>query len=185
MTTRQAIIQKGDELIRDKGFNAFSFYDIARSLEIKNASIHYYFPSKTDLGVEIIRDQLEKLNMLIERVRGKDALTKLKAFFSIYDDNHREDRVCLVGALATDLHTLNPEIQEEFRKLTQRILEWVTEILHEGKADKVFHFVTTPRTKALMIITNMMAALQLSRLTGSKDFKSIKHTITRELKQPS
>lgn len=184
MTTREAIIQKGDELIRDRGYNAFSFYDIARTLGIKNASIHYYFPSKTDLGVEIIRDQQRKLAELIYRVQKKDAFTKLKAFFSIYEENHRDDRVCLVGALATDLHTLEPEIQEEFRKLADNILKWVTEILKEGKEEKIFYFVTTPRAKALMIITNMMAALQLARLTGSKDFIIIKETIIRELKKP-
>ena len=54
--TRSEIIRLGSELIRSIGYNSFSYADISKALNIKNAAIHYYFPSKSDLGVEIIRE---------------------------------------------------------------------------------------------------------------------------------
>ena len=45
----------------------------------------------------------------------------------------------------------------------------------------VFQFEGAPRTKAIMIIGNMLAIVQLSRLTSDKDFKTIKDTIKQEL----
>jgi len=62
--TRSEIIRLGSELIRSIGYNSFSYADISKALNIKNAAIHYYFPSKSDLGVEIIRENLNAFNEL-------------------------------------------------------------------------------------------------------------------------
>ena len=51
--TRSEIVRLASELIRSIGYNAFSYTDISQKLHIKNAAIHYYFPSKSDLGVEV------------------------------------------------------------------------------------------------------------------------------------
>jgi AcrR family transcriptional regulator len=182
MSTREEIIKLGDQLIRDKGYNAFSFYDISKRLKIKNASIHYHFPTKTELGVSIVKDHSERLNSLKESMSEKSPLIKLKAFLAVYDQIKSEGKICLVGSLATDLKTVDVKMEKELKSFANKILEWVTEILKEGKIKKVFAFEGSPRTKALMIISNMLASVQLSRLTGDKDFYLIKETILKDLK---
>ena len=182
MTTRENIIQLGDQFIRDKGFNAFSFYDISKELRIKNASIHYYFQTKTDLGVCIVKDHNEKLHSLIQATAGKSPLGKLTTFLSIYSTIQSEGRVCLVGSLATDLNSVDPKIGQELKLFANEILKWVTSILEEGKEKQIFSFHGSARTKALMIITNMLAALQVSRLTNEDDFNTIKNEVVKEIK---
>ncbi len=182
MSTREEIIKLGDQLIRDKGYNAFSFYDISKKLKIQNASIHYHFPTKTELGVSILKDHSEKLDSIIQSTVDKSPMLKLKAFLSVYDKIKSEDRVCLVGSLATDLKTIEPKMAKELKEYSGKILEWVTGILEEGRTKKVFAFNGSSRTKALMIISNMLASLQLSRLTGDKDFYTIQETILKDLK---
>ncbi|MBS1681643.1 MAG: TetR/AcrR family transcriptional regulator [Bacteroidetes bacterium] len=182
MSTREEIIQLGDHLIREKGFNAFSFYDISKRLKIKNASVHYHFPTKSDLGQSILKNQTGKLEELIERTKQMDPVKKLNEFLSIYNKIKSEGRVCLVGSLATDLNTVDAKMQKDLKAFAARTLEWVTHILEEGRQQNVFSFTTSARTKALLIITNMLAALQLSRLTGEKDFYTIRQTILKELK---
>lgn len=181
MDTRSEIINIADALIRAKGYNAFSFSDIGKQLNIKNASIHYHFPTKTDLGVAIIAQHQKQLSEVIKRNQDNDCLKKLGAFFSIYTIAKSENKICLVGSLATDLYTVEPAIQDELKKLVKHILEWVTAILEEGRAKNVFYFDIDARTKALMIITNMLAAVQLTRLTTKKDFEKIKETIINDL----
>lgn len=182
MSTREEIIKLGDQLIRDKGYNAFSFYDISKKLKIKNASIHYHFPTKSELGVSIVKDHSDKLDTLMESMADKSPVLKLKAFLSVYGKMKSEGKVCLVGSLATDLNTVDAKMEKELKSFANKILEWVTAILKEGKAKKVFAFELSPRTKALMIISNMLAALQLSRLTDDKDFYTIQETILKDLK---
>ncbi len=182
MTTKESIVQLGDRFIRDRGFNAFSFYDISKELDFKNASIHYYFHTKTDLGVSILKDHQNKLHALMENTASKSPSVKLNAFLSIYSTIKSEGRVCLVGSLATDLNSVDPRIAKELKRFAHSILEWVTSILEEGKAKKVFSFQGHARTKALMIITNMLAALQLSRLTDEDDFNTIRTEVIKSLK---
>lgn len=182
MTTRDSIIILADNLIRAKGYNAFSFNDLAREIGIKTASIHYHFPTKSDLGVAIIKEHVSRFEKLRKELQDKDPIKKLEGFFSIYTKIQSEDKVCLVGSLATDLHTVDVTVQKELKAMATMILEWVTEILKEGKTKKVFYFKESPRTKALMIITNMLAIVQLCRLTSAADFSTVKETILKELK---
>ena len=183
MDTRTEIIRLGDSLIREKGYNAFSFADISKQLNIKNASVHYHFPTKSALGLAIVQEHHNRLEQLKTKTESKDPVEKLNAFLNIYAVAKSENKICIVGSLATDFYTVEPEMQNELKKLADNILKWVMEILKEGKNKKVFQFNTSERTKALMIITNMLAAVQLTRLTNKQDFKEIKETIINDLTQ--
>ncbi len=183
MTTKDTIIKLANDLILDKGFNAFSFHDLANTIGIKTASIHYHFPSKTDLAIAVIRQQSESFLALQLAYEKKDPLAKLDAFLSIYNKHHSKGTVCLVGSLCTDLYAVDPLIEKELTPVVEGILKWVTDILKEGKRKGVFHFSAAPRTKALLIITNMLGILQVSRITGKTDFNEVRTAILKDLKK--
>lgn len=182
-STKEEIVKLGEHLILAKGYNAFSYNDISSTLGIKNAAVHYHFPTKADLGVAVLHGQKVNLELLIQKVQHKDPLTKLKAFLQIYSHHKSENHICIVGSLATDLHSLDTFIEKDLKDLTATILTWVTTILQEGKETNIFVFEGSARTKALMIITNMLASLQLCRLTGDADFKKIKDTVLKDIQQ--
>src|SRR6201987_6515356 len=52
--TAEQILELAEMLIQTRGYSAFSYQDIADSLGIRKASIHYHFPSKTDLGIAVV-----------------------------------------------------------------------------------------------------------------------------------
>ncbi|SHH71331.1 TetR/AcrR family transcriptional regulator [Flavobacterium defluvii] len=182
MTTREVIVDKADQYIRNKGYNAFSFKDISNDIGIKTASIHYHFPTKSDLGVATIKEHIARCEALKERVANESPLVKLEAFIDVQAQIKRENKVCIVGSLATDLNTLDESIKAELQKFAQIVINWITEILTEGKELKLFDFEMQPRTKAIMIITNMVAIVQLSRLTSDDDFDLVRETILTELR---
>src|SRR5687768_12422330 len=115
METRASIITVADRFIRDKGFNAFSYTDISKSIGIKTASIHYHFPTKTDLGVAILKEHINRLEALKIQLKNKSPMVKLEAFLSIYSKIKSENKVCLVGSLATDLNTVDQKIKRELK----------------------------------------------------------------------
>ena len=43
-STRERILDSAQALAQARGFNAFSYADIATELGVKKASIHYHFP---------------------------------------------------------------------------------------------------------------------------------------------
>ncbi len=181
MTTRDMIIRTGDELIRGRGYHAFSFADIAKELGIRNASIHYHFPAKTDLGVAVVQQHIEKLDKLMASVANKNPLVQLKAFLSVYDHTRAGNRICIVGSIAAAVTTVDAPLAKELKVLVSRIIEWLCGILEDGRAKKIFRFRSSPRTKALMIAGTMLASVQLSRVTTAKDFEAIRKGIIDEL----
>ncbi len=84
MTTREHILKTADDLIRDKGYNAFSFVDIANTVGIKKASIYHHFPHKSDLGVAVVSYHIENLNKLMAEYKSQSPIEKLEAFFQIH-----------------------------------------------------------------------------------------------------
>ena len=182
MTTKELILETTDYLVRSKGYNAFSFKDISNSVGIKTASIHYHFPTKADLGICLIQEHIKRLHALKNHLSSAQPLDKLKGFLSIYTKIKSEKNVCLVGTLATDWNTVDENVKSELKLMAESVLAWVIEILEEGQSKGVFHFQIKVRTKALMIITNMLAAVQLTRIIDNKtDFRNIQDEIINSL----
>ncbi|MEQ9304692.1 MAG: TetR/AcrR family transcriptional regulator [Marinoscillum sp.] len=181
MSTRSDIMNIANQLVLSRGYNAFSFADISGSLGIKKASIHYHFPTKTALGRALIRQHEQSAIELFEHNKHSPPVERLVAFFSNYESRKVDDQVCLVGSLATDLRTVEVEIQEDMKSLAAVILNGLSDILEDGKKIGAFTFNEDSRTKALMIITNLLGALQVSRLTGDHDFYQIKNTILENI----
>ena len=182
--TREKIIELGENLIRTKGYNAFSYQDISKELGVKNAAIHYYFPSKENLGTSIVKTNIQRFEEMVENMhsRGFDELQQLDTFIKIYIKSHREQKLCLVGSLGPDLNTLNDSTKNELIKMTEIILNWLTNILTTGKAKNIFKFEDDPHNRASVIFSGLVASLQLARIIDKLDYKSICQTIIEDIK---
>ena len=53
--TRSKLLDVALEFIQLRGYNAFSFHDLADRVGIKTASIHYHFRTKGDLGLTLVK----------------------------------------------------------------------------------------------------------------------------------
>lgn len=181
MNTRASIIQSADELIRDKGYNAFSFVDIANLVGIRKPSVHHHFPHKADLGIAVIEFHIDQLKQIRENYQSKTPAEQLDRFFAIYKDIKKQNRICIVGSLSTDFNTLDPVVQEKLQEFSEHMIAWVSYFLKEGKTQGTFNFKQSSRTKALMLISGMLAIVQLSRLTSDNDFTIMIKALRQEL----
>src|SRR5215211_135610 len=48
--TADRILDLAERLVQTRGFNGFSYADIASELGLTKASLHYHFPTKAELG---------------------------------------------------------------------------------------------------------------------------------------
>lgn len=183
--TKETILKLGEELIRSKGFNAFSYQHIAAELGVKNAAIHYHYPSKDMLGVDVIKGSLQKFEKLVAdmKAKGLNEQKQLEKFLAMYSENiEKNERICLVGSISSDFHAVPVPMQRELKTMAGRIIEWLSELLKDGKRKKLFAFNETPRVRALLILTNMAAGLQFARVTGKEDFYVLKRAVLNQLK---
>ena len=182
--TRERIIELGENLIRTKGYNAFSYQDISSELGVKNAAIHYYFPTKANLGTSIIKTNIQRFEEMVDNMhsRGFDEIQQLNSFIKIYTKSHREKKVCLVGALSPAFDTLNDVTQIELNKMINIILKWLTNILITGKQKGLFAFSEIPENRAVIIFSSLVSSLQLSKAINTIDYKNICLSIEEGLK---
>ncbi|WP_276134305.1 TetR/AcrR family transcriptional regulator [Polluticoccus soli] len=173
MDTRLAILDLGEYLIRTKGYHAFSYKDIADELQIKNAAVHYHFPSKTDLGMAVLERAIERIGFSSRQWEQLPEDQQLKRFLNTYFESNARGTVCLMGALSAASTELPEEMRLKLKEMGDLILAWVSKCLADGKRKGIFEFKEKPATKATMLVSNMLASLLFSRVLGKKHFETI------------
>jgi hypothetical protein len=121
-------------------------------------------------------------NMHIHRF---DELQQLETFIKIYVKSHREKKLCIIGSLGPDFNTLNDSTKAELKRMTEMILNWLTSILESGKQKKIFIFKEEPKNKAVVLLSGLIASLQLARILEKVDYKSICQTIVGQVTDDS
>jgi TetR/AcrR family transcriptional repressor of nem operon len=174
--TKRAIMDLAEALLQDKGFNGFSYAHISAELGVKNAAIHYHFPSKEALVCAVIQRYRDRFQLWINNARVKDLSPreKLEWFFSIYTNTRADDgKVCLAGSLETEFNSLPASVRRQTEALTQELLAWLQSALDEGREAGVFQFTGDPAGKAALILSSLQGALQMARALGTQKFHSV------------
>lgn len=182
--TREKILELGEDLILTKGYNAFSYQDISKELGIKNAAVHYYFPAKENLVTSVVKNNILRFEEMVDNMNTRmfDEISQLDAFLKIYAKSNREEKICLLGSLGPDFNTLAEITRKELQKMSVKIVNWLSKLLNSGRKKGLFSFEGEPNTRALMILSNLVAGLQLARMMDKSDFKSIHSQILEDLK---
>jgi len=177
-------MELGENLIRTRGYNAFSYQDISSDLGIKNAAIHYYFPSKENLGTGIVKNNMLRFEEMVDNMRRRNfnEWQQLVTFMKIYVKSGRERKLCIVGSLGPEYNTLNESTRLELKNMSQFILDWLTSILESGRTNGLFDYKGEAPDRAMLIFTNLVASMQLMRILGKTDFKPIYQSILMDLK---
>src|SRR6266508_3494563 len=180
--SKRTIMNMAEALLQDKGFNGFSYANIASELGVKNAAIHYHFPTKEDLARAVIQRYRDRFQLWINNARVKDLSPekKLDWFFSIYTDMRADKgKVCLVGSMEAEFNSIPNALQAEVESLHEELLAWLQTTLQEGRDSGIFHFNGEPARKAALILSSLQGALQMARALGTSKF----HAVVQQHKQ--
>jgi AcrR family transcriptional regulator len=177
-----------ETLIQENGFNGFSYAHIAKALEVKNAAIHYHFPTKEELVCAVIQRYRDRFQLWIHnsRIKNLPPREKLDWFFSIYTNTRADNgKVCLAGSLETEFHSLPDSLREQTEALTRELLTWLQATLQEGREAGVFHFGGDPASKAALILSSLQGGLQLARALGTDKFHAVVEQHKQDLLVPA
>jgi len=183
----QRILDVAEELAQKRGFNGFSYADIAEKLLLTKASLHYHFRSKADLGCALIEryhgsfgDSLRA----IERDPG-GAPAKLRRYVSLYDAVMRQDRMCLCGMLAAEYATLPEPMQARLRAFFDANERWLARVLAAGRRAGELAFAESPRARAARLTSVLEGAMLVARVYGDGErFNSAARNALADLVTP-
>lgn len=166
--TSQQILDIAQRLVQTRGFNAFSYADIASTLNVSKASLHYHFPSKAKLGVRLIEryeDEFERLLGGID-LDGGSAAMKLQRYVLLYAHVLADQRMCLCGMLAAEFETLPKAMQaalDGFFALNER---WLVSVLEEGRNVGTLQFKGPASEAAQFIIGSLEGSMMMAKSHG-------------------
>lgn len=167
--TVQDIMDTGLTLVQARGYNGFSYADIAEAIGIRKASIHYHFPSKQDLVQAILIRYRQDFTDRLQKISDQPSsgLQKLKSFFGLYRETlENNTKLCLCSMMAAELNSFPVEIRDEINRFFEANITWVQHVLDQGKSDGEFSFSNVTLEQARALIAFVQGAQLLSRTSG-------------------
>ena len=163
--TRTQLLDIAQEFVQVRGYNAFSFHDLAARVGIKTASIHYHFPTKGDLGLMLVKRHREELAAALSKIddHGSTSWKRLQQYAGLFRSTlENGHRMCLGGMLAIEYQTLPPELVAEVRGYFEDNEKWLTDTLFAGRKEGTLVF----NRPAKEIAQSLFAALEGAMLTA-------------------
>ena len=163
--TATRILDTAEELLQVRGYNAFSYADVAAALKLTKASLHYHFPSKAELGVALVTRYADRFAEGLDRIDevGGRAPAKLVAYVDLYAQVISGGRMCLCGMLAAEYPTLPEPMQAGVRSFIDRNQSWLTAVLEQGTAEGSVHTNGTSADAAMMLLAGLEGAMLVAR----------------------
>lgn len=171
--TKTQIMDSAQKLTALKGFDAFSYRDIAEEVDIKTSSIHYYFPTKSDLAVALVDRYTSTLSGLLAEVSGsgKNGFEQVKALFgTICSLSGAERNFCLCGMLSADIHSINNLSKSKLNHFFALLDSWTEDTLKAGIKDGSIHPSVRPKSASTEITATIEGAMLIARVRDQASY---------------
>jgi TetR/AcrR family transcriptional regulator, transcriptional repressor for nem operon len=167
--TAERILNVAERLVQTRGFNGFSYADVAAELGITKASLHYHFPNKEQLGSALISRYRKAFLEALQRIDSSgpaDPRRRVRQFVRLYVDVLRKHRMCLCGMLAADQATLPRAMRDGVREFFDANESWLFKTLEEGRKARVLRFEGSAHEVARFLVASLEGAMLVARSYG-------------------
>jgi TetR/AcrR family transcriptional repressor of nem operon len=181
--TAHKLLEAAHTLILEKGYNAFSYADLADVVGIRKASIHHHFPAKADLVATLLGEyRKHAAGMIIERqAHVTQAGDQLRAFCDYWAGCLQSGRqsICLAALLSAELPSLPPSVQTGVRGHFEDLGGWLSSVFRRLKPqdpaseaeENAQHFMAL--THGAMLSARALGRPDLFRTTTDHNLKQL------------
>ncbi|MGQ7846390.1 TetR/AcrR family transcriptional regulator [Granulosicoccus sp. 3-233] len=183
--TRDLILDSAQALAQARGFNGFSYADIAAEVGIRKASIHHHFPTKHALETELLERYratfIAELNSIESSVSG--SVERLQRYAQLYTNTLSNHCICLAGMMASDVGALPEQLKPSLEGFFREHMEWLTKVLAAGKSAGELNFDGSAPAQASAFLAALQGGLLMANAMGDDAvFKKLKQTLVSQLK---
>src|SRR4051794_34567418 len=166
--TATRILDAAERMLQVRGYNGFSYGDVAEELSITRAALHYHYKGKAELGQALIERYATRFAAALEALdeTAPDAAAKLRGYAGLYLDVVSRDRMCLCGMLAAEYRTLPEPLQESVSAFFDTNSEWLRGVLEQGGVEGSLRLLGSPDDVAAMVLGGLEGAMLITRLDG-------------------
>ncbi|MGB0370288.1 MAG: TetR/AcrR family transcriptional regulator [Opitutales bacterium] len=158
---REEIIQVATGMVREGGYNAFSFREIADRVGVKSSSVHHYFRRKEDLAEMVAKGYHEGFMQAIgPRPTPEEGSKKmLKRYGQAFLDSfNASGKACLCGILSHESTALPEPVNQQVSLFVDANIKWLSGAFAGGSA--------SAEAKAKLCYTALSASMGVAALKG-------------------
>lgn len=136
-STRDRALAIAIRLIQERGYNGFSFQDIAKELGISHVAVHHHFATKADLVTAAIRRYSEAFAAELRAIDQQQMApaAALRAFAQLFRATLADgSRICLCGMLTAELTSLPDQATPLLRRFYEDNEAWLTGVLRRSQS---------------------------------------------------
>jgi TetR/AcrR family transcriptional repressor of nem operon len=190
--TAARILDAAERLVQVRGYNGFSYADIATELGITKAALHYHFAAKADLGLALITRYASRFTEALAGIdrAGPDRAAaeplrparRLAEYAALYLRVIQDGRMCLCGMLAAEYLTLPQPMRDAVTGFFDENEAWLEKVLAEGRADGSLRFPGTARESARVVIAALEGAMLTARpYADAERFRAVAASVLASL----
>jgi TetR/AcrR family transcriptional repressor of nem operon len=168
--TAQRILDRGQALMVERGYNAFSYADIAEVVKVSKATIHFHYATKAVLALEVVRryrhGAMAKLRQLSGQVPG--AAARLEAYAGYWENCIRTGTapLCMCALLASEILTLPDPIKGELQAFFSDVEGWLASTLDDGANQGTLRLSRSAALEAKSLFAMVYGAMLSARVFG-------------------
>jgi TetR/AcrR family transcriptional repressor of nem operon len=170
-STTARILDVAERLVQTRGFNGFSYADIAAEVGITKASLHYHFATKAELGRTLIARYTESFTKALHTIteRLPRAEERLRAYVKLYADVLAKQRMCLCGMVAAEYGTLPVPMQDAIRIFFETNESWLAALIEQGGREGCVSVGVPPHEAARMLVGALEGEMLIARAYGDPE----------------
>jgi AcrR family transcriptional regulator len=155
--TANRILNQAMRIFLEKGYHGTSIDDITRAAKLTKGALYWHFRSKEDLLKRIIEEYegrfLDGMIQAVNEVRGS-ILHKIEKYFQYNAAFAYYNRELCVSfdTLAAELVGAHHGVETEFRRIYKKYQKFLSNLIVQGKKEKVFKKEIDQNLAALVII---------------------------------
>lgn len=189
MNTREKLIDSARYLIQTRGYNGFSYADVAEQVEVRKASIHHHFPAKADLARAVVEQSRAAITAQTRQIEGGafDPLRQLRLYTDYWEKCIADASApfCVAGMLASELPSLPADLADGVRAHFRELSRWLETVLTKGAQLGVFQLGGAASAEAESFMSTVYGAMLTARAYGEPaKFAQIVESALRRLLIP-
>ena len=186
--TATRILDVAERLAQVRGFNGFSYADIAAEVGITKAALHYHFASKADLGKALISRYAARFGEALAAIDTSTTAARpsCKATPSCTSACSATSGCACAECWRLSTRPCPSAMQASVVSFFDQSEAWLQDVLEQGRGDGSLHFTGPARDVARMIISCLEGAMLVTRPYGDiPRFQNAAASLMTSLTSPS
>ncbi|NBT30681.1 MAG: TetR/AcrR family transcriptional regulator [Rhodobacteraceae bacterium] len=159
---KEKILDAAEKRVRSAGFAEMSFRDIAGDVGIKSASVHYHFPTKTDLGEALVNRYAIRFGARLDRIDRSSLDTALDEFTALYAEALvLNESICLCAIMGAEAIGLPESVNQRIKVFFDTNTDWLVDLFSN-------HSIPNAKDSAALIVAALEGGMIVASASGDR-----------------